>query len=234
MAVRAPIAIPPFLDIIMVRHKTDDGQNSISGGGPMMKRALLAGFSMLLISHTATAQYPPNASIGLFADSEHTHNYVCPFEGPYLAQIEMWIWCIPSSRGQIGAEFAISYPGNVFQGVVTYNNDLISVLLGTLAEGIGFVYSECQTDWNWPCHQSFLIMTHGETDVELVPHPDLLIPVIQFWNCLEGYPTEQAYVLSHLHLNQRDPWSQSCYPPTVLVPIQADESSWGAIKSLYK
>jgi len=193
----------------------------------MGKKFLLA-VVFIFVSSATLSQLPPTGYIGLFVDDQHFRSIICSFPGTSIAKVEMWIWCLPSERGQIGAEFAIHYESGLVPSTVIANDDIILIKQGDLKNGISFLYNECQYDWNWCFRQTIYITSHEQyIMVEITEHPCIYpTPAYRFANCEEGWPAEPVIKLANLYFNEG---YYSCEPPT-----GTDDSSWGAIKSLYK
>ncbi|UCF04486.1 MAG: hypothetical protein JSV33_11170 [bacterium] len=185
-----------------------------------MKKALLLALAVLFLSGAALAQLPPHGYIGLYTDEHVT----CCVTGEGFYPVEMWIWCLPSLKGMICAEFMCVYPANVIQSTVT-TNPLVSVTLGTLDTGMSVCFADCHWTWIWPFHQALWVTDPTATDISIVKHPDPNIECVQFANCDPGYPTECAVVHTKLLLNQE------CPPPDC---VGTEEASWGAIKDQFK
>ena len=201
-------------------------------GGIKVKRLLALVLILIVLSSIASSSPLQQGFIGLYADNQRTYHVYCPFEGPSVARVEMWIWCLPSVDGQLGAEFRIEYPLNVIQSTVTPNDAIIAVELGSLPEGISVAYSVCQFDWNCPYHQTLWITSHDMTEVRIVSHPE--VGVYQFISCLPDFPPEQCIILSDLLLN--NPGGSMigpCKPPDDLI-IETKNFAWGAIKSIFR
>lgn len=178
-----------------------------------MKKALLLAVALLLISGSALAC----PGIGLFADPDRS---ICEVINPGgFFPFEMWIWFQPHLvNGAICEEFRICYPLNVIQSTVTWNDPIISVMLGDLPSGLSVCFLVCQYDFFWLCHQMCYLTDTLPAWIEVCPHPD--VGVIQYADCTPGYPVWPNSVWNHLALNQ----------PCV---IGTEESSWGAIKGMY-
>ena len=73
----------------------------------MMKVCAFLAVLFCFISPLHAQQSDPPGYIGLFTDETHSNYYVT---GTPLYSVEMWIWCMPGSLGQICAEFMICYP----------------------------------------------------------------------------------------------------------------------------
>ncbi|UCF06936.1 MAG: hypothetical protein JSV33_07925 [bacterium] len=176
-----------------------------------MKKVLII-VALLLVYGSAFAQ--PVGYIGLFVDD--SHSFWCA-EGSGFYSFEMWIWCLPSERGMICAEFMCVYPANVIQSTLT-TNPIVSVTLGTLDTGMSVCYFACEWDWNWPFHQTLWVTDATESVITIEKHPDPNIVCIQFANCEPGYPTECVSPISMIEINH--------------CTNAVDESSWSAIKGL--
>jgi hypothetical protein len=135
----------------------------------------------------------------------------------------MWVWCLPGVYGVICNEFAICYPVNVIQSVVTPNPAIISVTLGDLPSGISVCYIVCQWDWFWCFHQTLYVTDPSQTTVYICAHPD--IGVYQIANCEPGYPTAPIDILNPLWINY-GPEEPQCQG------VATQHASWGAIKRI--
>ena len=185
-----------------------------------MKKALLLGAALLLIASVSFAQQlPPLGYIGLFADDMH-ESWCTSIIG---AAFNMWIWALPGENGMKCAEFAIQYPtAGIFAGTVTVNPGK-SATLGDLPGGFSICYTECNWDWQWIAYQSIFVMVGDPLVFEIIPSPIVYpLPVYQFANCNEGYPKEPCIKFTNLYVNGE------------CGPIATEESSWGAIKDLFK
>lgn len=163
-----------------------------------MRKSLLLAALLVLCSVPLSAQY---GYIGLYADAQHNYNGYCPSQGFF--PIEMWIWSLPGQNGQMCVEFSIIYPANLIQSTVTQNDDILSVYLGTLADGMSACYTECQNDWHWIYHQTLYVTDPAAGVLEVGPHPE--IGELQIASCLQGYPVEPCTFLIGLYYNDPCP-----------------------------
>jgi hypothetical protein len=183
-----------------------------------MRKVLLIAAAIVFVSGSASAVPPPIGYIGIFKDATHTITYsFCPAQ---YEQFHAWIWCVPGEHGLMAAEFAVGFPSTaVMQSQV--KNPIIAVELGSLAAGISLAFGEnqCQTDWVYLYDLTMILLSREYSWISILPHPGTLpVPACQFATCELGYPIEQCRCLTFLYL---------C--PTWGV----EESSWGAIKSLF-
>lgn len=154
--------------------------------------------------------------IGLFTSAVRDSSCVIAQGG--MTPFEMWIWCGPSVRGLHCAQFRILYPSNVIPGILTRNDEIVEFSTGSLEDGIGVCYSECQYDWHWNYHQTMVLTDPGVSAIMIAPHPD--VGSINFINCTGGNPDDRVYIATNLKLNSCE---QTAVRPT----------TWGGIKSLF-
>lgn len=184
-----------------------------------MVKAIVLFVALLMLSGSVLA----DGFIGLYSDGTHTS---CAANGVGMYPVEMWIWCKPDpSLGMICAEFMISYPANVIQSTVTWNDPIISVWLGDLPSGLSICFIVCQWDWTWIAHQTIYVTDPTQTMCQVWKHPDPGIPCVSLYDCTPGYPGYCVGAYPRLWLNHPN---GSCADP-----IATEETSWGAIKSIY-
>ena len=119
------------------------------------------------------------------------------------SQFDAWIWCLPSERGLIAAEFAVSFPATVIAVATVQHPDII-VSLGSLTSGISVAFGngDCQADWVWTHHVTCLTLANTPDMIRIIPHPATMPPAYQFANCLPGYPIEPFMLIQNLYVNQ--------------------------------
>lgn len=159
-----------------------------------MRKWLLLALTFLMIRTAANADLPPVGYIGLYTNDQHSCRCA---DGVGFYPVEMWVWCLPSMNGQMGADFEIGYPANTIRSTLTLNSDIISIVTGTLDEGMGVFYNSCQWDWHWCCHQTIYVTDQTQTYCEIIPHSD--IGVYQFITCQEGNPAEPCVKYSNAY-----------------------------------
>ncbi|HUV35399.1 MAG TPA: hypothetical protein VMX58_00485 [Patescibacteria group bacterium] len=187
-----------------------------------MKKWLTLVVILCALSGTAGAQLPPVGYIGLFTDDNRDTWCV---NGVGFYQFEMWVWCLPSDEGMICAEFAISYPGNVVQSVITLLPPIIIPEGFEPETGVNVCFTECQVQWTWAFHQTLFVSDASPSHLEIIKHSDPDIEYIRFATCEPGNPTEPVKKFTNLYINY-DPAGSPC-------TFTATESrSWGAIKNL--
>jgi hypothetical protein len=149
-----------------------------------MRGFLLLVLVLVLITAVAHAQLPEVGYIGLYTEDPWRFDpSMSCVTGVGFYPAEMWIFCLPSVRGIICAEFMITYPANVIQSTVT-TNPAVSVTLGELDTGMSVCFVDCHWDWVWPFHQSLWVIDATPAWIEIVKHPDPHIICVQFANCV--------------------------------------------------
>jgi hypothetical protein len=108
------------------------------------------------------------------------------------------------------------YPGNVIPGAVTENAQIVTLSVGTLEDGIGVCYGECQYDWHWNYRQTLYLTDGNQSAITVAPYPDT--GSIDFMTC--SVTDDSVHIWTNLYLN-------GCVPTTT------KRSSWGSIKSLF-
>ncbi len=186
----------------------------------MKKLIVVAAGAFLMIASGAVAQ---EGYIGLFIDSEHSQSCVT---GAGFYPVNMWVWVLPGSLGAICTEFKIQYPYNLIQSTTTWNDFLISVILGDLYYGVSACYAVCQHNWFWIAEQLLYVTDPTQGWIEIIPHPDPDLPCgVVIATCEPGYPCACTTVYSQLGINR------VCPPDN---PIAVEGATWGAIKELYR
>ena len=178
-----------------------------------MKKMLLIASALMMIS--AAVYAGPYYYMGLYSDEGHSF---CSYFNPGgLTQIEMYIFVLPGDPGLKAAQFNIIYPSNVIKSTVTCNPDLLPTFDCT--EGICATFMSCHTDWVWTHHQTLYVKDTTPSFIKLQPYPGEQYLLVS--SCEDGYPEYHARLLNNLALNQE------CV-------IADEETSWGAIKDMYK
>ena len=192
-----------------------------------MKRTLIVIAIALTLPAALWAQLPQTGILSLYADGSRVYYASCPFPAGYpIAKVEMWIWCLPSERGLLGTDFAVSYPSNVIKDRITWNA-LLSSAPGDLAAGYSARFGACQWDWSWVAHQTLYLSTHQVTAAELVSHPG--VGSMRFLSCEgAGCCWEPCIKGTSLYFNST---IFPCLPPELA--IGEPSPTWGAVKGLY-
>lgn len=189
-----------------------------------MKKVLMFFLASVLLSGAAAAQYDMGY-MAFFTDASRTTNCVAESSIPPPPGniVQCYIFCLPSVRGQMGAEFQVNLPANTAL-ITTLDSPNVALSMGDLQTGISLAVGVCQTDWNWIMQVIMYVNDNSQTALSFAPHSGTGFLV--FPNCEINFPTEDIRVLNQLLLNI-DPGDPACVFGT-------SEASWGAIKSMYK
>jgi hypothetical protein len=161
------------------------------------------------------------AYIGIWADANHVDCDVFP---AIYTQFDAYVWCLPSSRGLIAAEFAVSFPAWVIT-LATAQHPNIAISLGSLMTGISVAFGEgnCQRNWVWLHRVTCMSLANTSGLISIIPHPAVQpVPAYQFASCEPGYPIESCTILSSLYVNQSCSW---CIPSVPVLTNVTVESS---------
>jgi hypothetical protein len=175
-----------------------------------MKKLLLD----LSILALATPVFAQNGYVGLFADGDHSDCDIY-LSGGFMP-FDLWIW-FTHPLGVQAAEYKVVAPAYVILSTVTTNPE-ISVTLGDVVNGISVAFYGCNVGWAWTQRVSCYLTGAGPGYVLIDKRPE--VAAIQLCSCEVGFPIYPATVLNHLAIGQ------AC-------AIATEESSWGAIKSLF-
>ncbi|MBN1886014.1 MAG: hypothetical protein JW876_10900 [Candidatus Krumholzibacteriota bacterium] len=167
------------------------------------------------------------AYVSLFADSTRRYNASCAFEGD-RAVIDLYVVLYPGSNGMSGAHFRLIYPDNVTPMQPSVNDAVIDVWTGDLASGASVLFKGCCDSTAWCCRQYLFVETHEVTRIELEAY--------EASSCAPDFNRERLYVFWEHYVNY-SPDSvlarRTCLPPPYVL-TGAVESSWGAIKGLFR
>ncbi len=191
----------------------------------MNRSSILLSILFLFISFQVEAQN--GTVLILCADSTARNNAYCEFPEGFAAKGELFVWVEP----EIAVEalfFSLDYPDFVIPEDMIINEGVVWAFLGDLDSGIE-IGTHCIVSDTWVVRQTFWI-TSGEYEyIDIAPHSNPEIGL--------GYSTFGGGILEFsgiggLFINMpNDTWA--CLDPLDLV-VGNNESSWGAIKSLYK
>ena len=189
-------------------------------------------FSSYLAILPFTVHAQQTSGIGLFAGEVGFANAYCEFPEGYVAKAELYVWVRPS-LGIGGVYFSIDYPAFILPEDMEINENTVLAYWGDLDTGIE-IGTICIEEESWLVRQTFWIVSHEYSAIQIVPHsnPDS-IPILEevgFAVCHGGhYPFDG---IGSLIINMPlDSWL--CKEPLDLV-VGVEESSWGAIKSMYR
>lgn len=190
----------------------------------------LAVLALSIFPVSIHAALPSYYAMGLYASADHTCFCWRPFGENAWARIEMWVWCLPSTKGLIGAEFKVRHvPGVSRVDDPVYNPD-ISVRLGDIGTGVRVSFGTCQMDWAWICHEELWVRSSAQTQMVIVPHPQ--DGSLGAASCEMGFPMYPFTALYPLYINTESAPMLCCLQPLEVV-VGTESTTWGAIKELF-
>ena len=179
-----------------------------------MKRLLLIALGSLLVATASLAQIP--GKIGVYADAGATNCYIVDDGGVVEAHMLHVM-----TDGAIGSRFKldVSATGWIHLGDI-WDFELV---LGSSVEGVSFGYTECLSGSIYLGKAFFLGSSAPScTEISIVPDPLAVTGEIEAISCLETrmFPAGGRAVINADHTCQ------------CTVPVE--ETTWGAIKALYR
>lgn len=178
-----------------------------------MKRLFVMGCILAVFVAPASAQLPANAYFGLFIDEARTDWCVAGL-GAHM----MYFVILPAEGGVQCCELSTDLIGTgVMFFVPTYHPDMASPVSGSIPGDMFFCFDICQTDWVWAYSIQLLVQSEDPIRIEIGPYATQPYPIAADCSLDEG----EAIPFTHFYIND-------CGPTGV------EESSWGAIKSLYE
>ncbi len=133
---------------------------------------------------------PSKPYIGLFAD---TNRESMRTDCIQFQEFDVYVHCLPSINGQMGAEFSVQLPYNVFlTGSQTFNTFVASAS-GDILNGITLEYSDCQNCWNWVMKFQAIAIAPGSSYICIADHP--ATSDIRYTSCFAG-PQESVTVFN--------------------------------------
>jgi hypothetical protein len=181
---------------------------------------------VLFVVYPLQAEAQLENDLILWANDIPNHNAYCEFPEGYAAKGELFVWVMPE-LGLDALWFSLDYPEFVVPEDMIINENVVRIFLGDLDSGIE-IGTHCIVSDTWVVRQTFWI-TSGEYEyIDIAPHsnPDI---GLGFLYC--GHGSGAFAGIGGLFINMpNDTWA--CLDPLDLV-VGNDESSWGAIKSIY-
>lgn len=179
-----------------------------------MKRILLLGLALLFVSGAVTAQ-----QVAMYTDETRTS--WCAVDCALYTHVYIYLFVGPPAEGAKCVDLNSTHEGGMFMtGTPEWNPDINPAHLGNFPDAdLACCFNTCQQDWNWAIKGDLFILGVDPAKFWLRPSQDPLQPNMWMLNCA-GVEVE-AFALTDFYVN-------SCGP------ISVEESSWGAIKSLYE
>ena len=182
----------------------------------------------ILFSLPLSAQAQQMTALVLHADDTGEHNAICEFPEGYAAKAELFVWVKPLI-GIEGVFFSLDYQDYLIPEDMVINESNVIAYLGDLDSGIE-ILTTCIAVDSWLVRQTFWIVSNEASWLEIAPHSNPDINQIGYVICGGGMFEFEG--TGGLFINMpSDGWA--CKDPLDLV-VGTQESSWGAIKALYK
>ena len=198
---------------------------SKSGGQKVILSIRAALLILCLSSVPVQAQF-----ISLWADSSMNSCSVFPGPPPNNT-FDMYIFIEPDARGIVGVEFSIVNPSpSLFltpPGTPVFNPaaGVVGPLGDFFGNGITMAFRHCQYDPIWVARYNFTSFEAGAVfftlGVTTSSDPPVTQETIRAAICDVPHTVVEAFAYNHFGINQ------ACV-------VGTEESSWGAIKSLYR
>jgi len=181
-----------------------------------MKKIILTVAVLALLAGTAYAG--PNFYVGMYNAGDTRPDCGATAAAPYTPY-EIWVWILPSDLGLKGFDFKMVLNGDICTG--NTDNPQLSVTMNSPTADVGWVgtFTGCMTEWTWLTKLSMLAATVDPHYVEIIENPTT--GAVEATDCTDGYPINPLIVLNSYGINA------PC-------EVDAQDSSWGAVKSMYR
>jgi hypothetical protein len=182
-----------------------------------MKKVIMTIAVLALLAGSAYAG--PNYYVAMYnAGEDHDACGVSGIVAPYTPY-EMWIWILPGDEGLKGFDFKLDLAGDIV--TVNTDNPDLSVTINSPQSVDGWVgtFSGCFYDWVWLTKLNILAASVTPHYVTIIDNPTT--GAVEATDCTPGYPIRDLIVLNQYGVNQ------DCL-------TDSEDSSWGAVKALYR
>jgi len=178
-----------------------------------MKKIFWLGMMLLVLVAPASAQLPESAYFGLFIDEARTDWCVSG-----IGMHTMYLMVLPSQDGLICSELSTTLNGTGVSFLApTWNPDTAEPVMGGFPGDLGHCFQNCYYDWVMVGSVRMYVEDTDPKSIEIGPFATQPFP-----NALDCLGVEKwAIPFSTFYIN-------GCGP------LPVEESSWGAIKSLYE
>ena len=179
----------------------------------MMKKVTLLVIALLFVSGSVSGQ-----ALSLYADADRTTWELSGL--PQYSLVSMYLFVAPTEDGVKCVELNVSaLCGAYMPFVPVYNPDVRDPIMGTIPGDLACCLQSCHLDWVWICNVTILLQA---TPLNFWVQPFQGPPVQPFPKIVTCLDDEiEAYIWRPLIING--------YCETAV-----EESSWGAIKSMYE
>lgn len=175
-----------------------------------MRKVLLL-ILIAAICHSSTAEAQQTPQMGFFIDEAHSEH--CVYGSNYHA-VDVYAFGRPGENGMKTMIFRVSFPDNVLQAYITYNDNRV-LIVGTPVGGMYFQFEDCQDDWAWAFRQTVLIISEEPGLIQFLPtnvYTDYYLLGIQNCDIDNYYPVEVAERVSNVCINF---CSEDAEPPQI-------------------
>ena len=186
----------------------------------MMKKLLLFGILLMMIASPLSAQLPATPYLALFEDDARSDWCV---DG--IGFVTMYLFMLPMTDGAICAELSTAVTGTGAGALMwmapTYHPDIADPVLGAVPGDMGVCFLSCKTDWVYFYSVGILVQGVDPARVEIGPYGVSPYPIVLDCTPAPDAIEYEAIIYNHFYINDCG-------------PVSVDESSWGAIKNLYR
>jgi hypothetical protein len=192
-----------------------------------MRAILAVSCIAILLPAALFAQAPPVSYMGIYADEDRT-TWCASGTAPY--QIDVWVYMDIGENGAWAYSFDLEIPPNVVIltiDVNRYEGGPWECIPPYCPQGIAGEFGLClgsrMFSSIWIVHATANVTDGDPSLIRIVPNPDIGAMWVE--NCDFEYETPP--ILTHLYVNY-DASEAECGT------LPVDQSTWGAIKSLYR
>ena len=180
-----------------------------------MKKVIMTIAVLALLAGSAYAG--PNYYVAMYNAGDTRPD--CGYSGAVYSQYELWVWILPGDEGLKGFDFKIIMSSDVKMANVDNPDLSVTINDPTHLDGWVGTFSGCFYDWVWLTKLTFLLIDPLPHYVEIIDNPTT--GAVEATDCTPGYPIRDLIVLNAYGVGQ---------------PCMSDseDSSWGAVKALYR
>lgn len=182
-----------------------------------MKRILLVTVMVLLVATAVSAQLPPKGYVGFFADVGRSSWCITG-----MGSFTLYFFALPPQGGMDCVEIrSVLSSGNIAVFNPVYHADVLEPVMGGVPGDLAACFGNCWYNWVQVFSATIFIMAATPETVSIAPFTGSPYPKIL--DCLVPANEKEAIPFTYLYTN-----TSPC------PPIGNSESTWGAIKSLYR
>ena len=181
-----------------------------------MKRILLLGLALLFVSGAVSAQ-----QVAMYVDEARAS--WCVMDAMPYDFINIYLFINPPAEGAKCIDLStVAEYGNYRVFAYEPNPGAQDPILGGFPDDdLAGCFAACQDTWNWLVRGEIMMLSADPVKIYFRPSQDPVQPNMWMLNCADPAEEVEALALTDFYVN-------SCGP------VSVEESSWGAIKSLYE